>query len=145
MPARREWVSPHALLLSVETGLPVGRPCRIVVAEGDDDIRGVLTQALRLIGYDVEATANGREALDAIARETPRLLLLDLRLPLLDGRAVVAAIRRRGLAVPIVLMATERDGAARARELGVDDVLAKPFTLDAALALAERYCRVKRD
>lgn len=144
MPTRPGWNSNPTLLFSIGTDVPIGRPCRIVVAEGDGDIRGVLAQALRLVGYDVEATANGREAREAIAREVPRLLLLDWRLPL-DGREVIAEIRRRGLAVPIVLMTTEGDAEARARELGVDGFLVKPFALDAVLALAERYCRVKRD
>jgi len=104
----------------------------ILVVEDEPTILDVLVDVLRDEGYAVLATPDGAAALELLAGVQPDLVLMDVMLPRLDGRAVVRRMRERaGLAgVPVILMsaAAPVDPAA----LGVG-FLPKPFDLDRLL------------
>lgn len=144
MPFPRRITAGRSLPLRLVAGFAISRTCRIVVADDNPDVRAIVGQALRLEGYQVEVAANGREAVDAVAREVANLLILDLQMPVLDGPGTIAELRRRGIAVPVVIMAGSADARRKTRELGAAGYLVKPFDLDELLAIAERFCLVDR-
>ena len=111
------------------------RPPRVLVVEDDRPIAEVLQRSLRLEGYDVRTSGDGREALDAAHAFLPDLVVLDLGLPGIDGIEVARRLRAHD-DTPI-LMLTARDALdARVEGLdsGADDYLVKPFERQELLA-----------
>ncbi|HEX2172583.1 MAG TPA: response regulator [Dehalococcoidia bacterium] len=110
--------------------------CPVLVVDDDEAIRDLVTQILETEGYAVATATNGAEALDVIEdiRRThptcPALILLDMRMPVLDGWGVARTLKERGLRLPIVVMTAARDARVWAAEIGADSYLAKPFELD---------------
>jgi DNA-binding response OmpR family regulator len=110
----------------------------VVLIEDDEGIREVIELALTGAGYRVHLASNGAEALDIVARTTPQLILLDLKMPILDGREFARRYRRSARPpAPLVLLTAAEDPAAEAASIGADAYLAKPFDLDALLALID--------
>lgn len=113
----------------------------ILVVDDEQSIRELLVDVLTEEGYDVECASDGREALDAIVRTSPRLMLLDLHMPLMDGRGLIASLRARGIAVPIVLVSAGMDIATHAADVGVVGFIAKPFEVASLLTTVKRHYR----
>jgi CheY-like chemotaxis protein len=111
----------------------------VLVVDDDPLIREVVAEMLDLEGYAVETAANGQEALAAVRRSEPRVVLLDMRMPVLDGWGFAQAIHQRGQQLPIVVMTAAHDAARWARDVGAQRVLPKPFEL-ADLLSAVRGC-----
>lgn len=122
-------------------GAPTSR--RVLLAEDDAVNTMVATAMLEKLGCDVLAVPDGQEAVDAAAREPFDLILLDGRMPNLDGYEAAKVLRARPEfdRVPIVaLTADDRDSEReRARALGMDDYLTKPITLPALQAALDRW------
>lgn len=89
-------------------------------------------------GYTVTTASDGQEALDRASEARPRLIVLDMGLPILSGEEVVAGLRDLfGEPPPILVMSAAGTIAERARRIGAAGYLAKPFDLD-ELAAAVR-------
>jgi CheY-like chemotaxis protein len=82
----------------------------ILVVDDDPAIRAFVAEALELEGYGAATASNGAEALASLGRVEPRLILLDMRMPVLDGWGVAAVLRERGSGIPIVVMTAAQDG-----------------------------------
>lgn len=117
------------------------RACRILVVDDELTIRDVIADALQLEGYPVATAANGIEALEVVAREAPTIVLLDMRMPLMDGWAFTQELRARGLRVPIIVLTAAQNAKRWADEIGAQAYLAKPFDLNDLLALVDRFCQ----
>jgi two-component system, OmpR family, response regulator len=109
------------------------------ICEDDDELRGVLREALEREGLNVRATASGTEAVSSFSADPPDALVLDVGLPDADGRDVCQALRARGVRCPVLFLTAydslgDRLSGFRA---GGDDYLTKPF------ALAELVVRVQ--
>jgi CheY-like chemotaxis protein len=111
----------------------------VLVVDDDASILDTVSAILSGEGYDVVSAASGQEALDAVAREQPRVILLDMRMPIMDGWAVARALRSQGISVPIVVMTAAESAQRWADEVGAEGYLAKPFGLDELLATVERF------
>ena len=113
------------------------RPPRVLVVEDDEEIASVLQRSLRVEGYEVELSGDGRDALDRSRTFNPDLVILDLGLPGMDGMDVARSLRGEdGGGVPI-LMLTARDAVesrVQGLDAGADDYLVKPFERDELLA-----------
>jgi DNA-binding response OmpR family regulator len=111
---------------------------RALVVEDDPDIVELVSHYLARDGWDVLATANGRDALERVRRERFELVLLDLQLPGLDGLALCSEIRgdKRTRALPIVMLTARGDESDRVvgLEVGADDYVVKPFSPKELLA-----------
>ncbi len=115
---------------------------RVLVVDDEVDVQEVVHFALELEGYAVEAAGNGLEALEAIERDAPGLVLLDMRMPVMDGQEFARQCRRRyGDGIPIVVMTAAADAPDRAREMGACGWLGKPFDLDALISLVRRHLK----
>jgi two-component system cell cycle response regulator DivK len=102
----------------------------ILVAEDDDDNRFVMRTLLELRGYSVIEAANGQEAVEVATRELPDLILMDLKMPLLNGLAAARSIRQGGVCrAPIVALSAYDPSQHRAVALaaGCSDYVLKPI------------------
>jgi CheY-like chemotaxis protein len=109
---------------------------RILVVEDDDDIRQLLTELLAAEGYDTRGAADGPEGLDLAESWVPDVVLLDLVLPTMDGRAFLIKLRESATTIRpavVVLSAKTLQPEERA-ELPDTAVVAKPFDVDTLLA-----------
>jgi DNA-binding response OmpR family regulator len=109
---------------------------RLLLVEDDRMIGESLRSALRGSGYAVDWVRDGRAADGTLVSERFDLVLLDLGLPQRDGMEVLASLRARGDATPVIVL-TARDALAsrvQGLDAGADDYLVKPFELDELLA-----------
>lgn len=110
---------------------------KILVAEDDVRLAGLLEESLEEAGWQVEVVHNGRVAYDRLLGDTSfDVVLLDWMLPGMDGVTVAKQLRGIGLATPILMLTARGDVRDRIDGLdaGADDYLPKPFDLDELLA-----------
>jgi len=121
----------------------VGAVTNVLVVEDHAHLRALLAEFLQLLGCTVDAASNGREALERVRRKAPDLILLDLSMPVMDGRQFTATARREQLLsdVPIVLMSSSHEGPDVGSQIRANAFLPKPFTLDQLAAVVERFSR----
>lgn len=109
----------------------MSNPARILIVEDDDSIRDFIKMGLEDEGYDSVTASNGLAALAAIPEYQPNIILLDLYMPQMDGRAFVDAYHQTPAPhAKIIMLTASHDVAATTRAIPVDGVLAKPFDLD---------------
>lgn len=110
-------------------------PVRILVIDDEPNILGTLAPLLQARGYDVFTAMTGRAAIDAVDREKPDLIVLDLGLPDMDGVDVCREIRKTVNIPIVVLSARGAEGdKVRALDVGADDYVTKPFGAEELLA-----------
>ncbi len=112
---------------------------RILVVEDERRVASFLARSLREQAFAVDVAANGQQALAAAHATEYDLIVLDLRLPDLDGLEVCRRLRRSGVETPILMLTARGMVADRVEGLdaGADDYLTKPF------ALAELHARIR--
>ena len=101
----------------------------ILVVEDDPRLRLLVAEFLRGEGFPVDVAGTGSEALRLIEWERPGLVLLHFHLPDMSGAQVMSALKRRGLAVPVVLMTAAHDAREWAEELEAVSYIPKPVNL----------------
>lgn len=111
----------------------------ILVVEDDADIRATIAAILEMEGYAVELASNGEEAIKVVSHRRPSLVLLDMRMPVLDGWGFARVLRERGVRVPIIVMTAAQDAGRWAREIGAQGYIAKPFDLGDLLSQVEQH------
>ena len=110
-------------------------PLRVLIVEDEPPIRKLLRMGLTAQGYQIWEAPNGKSALELLAQK-PDLIILDLGLPDVQGLELLRTIRARNEQVPIVVLSSRGDEAAKvaALDLGADDYVTKPFGTDELLA-----------
>ncbi len=111
----------------------------VLVADDEENIRYLVESGLQLAGIETVAAADGREALDAVTKHRPDLVVLDVMMPGLDGFEVLSRLRSAGNRVPVIFL-TARDATddrVHGLTSGGDDYVVKPF------AIAELVARVQ--
>nr|NIR37952.1 response regulator [Actinomycetota bacterium]NIU67528.1 response regulator [Actinomycetota bacterium]NIV87948.1 response regulator [Actinomycetota bacterium]NIW29282.1 response regulator [Actinomycetota bacterium] len=105
---------------------------RLLIVDDDRVFRVTTAALLEAEGHDVAQAADAQEAVDALARDRFDLVLLDLRMPGLDGISLVEVLRTRGEGVPILMISGfgTVDAAVEALHTGADDFLTKPVEPD---------------
>ena len=124
-------------------------PLRVLVVDDEPAIRRFLRAGLSSQGYVVSEFETGLPVVDIARRKGTDLIVLDLGLPDVDGIEVISRIRAAGSAVPIIVLSSRNDEAAKvdALDLGADDYITKPFGIDELLArirAAQRH-RLQRE
>jgi len=114
---------------------------RILVIDDEPNIVQTLKDRLEMNDYQVFTAGNGQEGLDVFEREQPDVILLDVIMPIMDGLAMLEALRARPDGGDVsVIMLTARSQAqdiARANDAGIDDYIVKPFDLSELLEKIE--------
>jgi two-component system response regulator MprA len=104
---------------------------KLLLAEDDTALRGVLSRSLSEEGFEVLAVSTGRELLEYAPRQQPDVLVVDVGLPDSDGRDVCQALRGQGMRTPVLFL-TARDALTdriAGFQAGGDDYVTKPFDL----------------
>jgi CheY-like chemotaxis protein len=107
----------------------------VLIVDDEEPIRKMLVEVLSLEGYPTETATNGREALDALAKGGPRVVLLDLLMPVLDGRGVMRHLQTNPAerARHKIILISALINLEAHRDLQADGELSKPFTVDKLL------------
>ncbi len=102
---------------------------KILIADDEEDILEIVADRLEFYGFEVQTARDGVECLEAIDRQVPDLLLLDIRMPRLDGLEVLARLQQTQpeLPVGVISASTDRQVAEDTLSRGAVDYLLKPF------------------
>jgi two-component system, chemotaxis family, chemotaxis protein CheY len=111
----------------------------VLVVDDDAAIRDAVRDVLESAGIVVETATDGADALEKVSRRRPRLVLLDMRMPVLDGWGFASALRERRLALPVVVMTAAADASRWADEIGAIGVVAKPFGIAELVSAVRRF------
>ncbi|MFO7583682.1 MAG: response regulator transcription factor [Anaerolineales bacterium] len=117
-------------------------PEKILVVEDEPALQETLVYNLEKQGYQVEATGDGRVALDLARQLKPDLILLDIMLPGMDGFEVCRTLRRE-MNIPVLMLTARDDEIDRVvgLEVGADDYLTKPFSMRELMARVKAQLR----
>jgi len=115
-------------------------PRRVLVADDEASIRDLLSKALTLAEYDVDAVPDGRTAIARLRAGPYDLLITDLKMPGIDGLSLIREARRLDPALPVVVITaySSEASAIEAINLGVTAYLIKPFRITKILATAAK-------
>jgi two-component system OmpR family response regulator len=127
----------------VASTLQPGTGQRILVVDDEESIVDAVATALRYEGYEVEEAKTGRDALTAVARSEPDLVVLDWMLPDIEGIEVGRRLRAQGFKTAVLFL-TAKDGTenkVEALRAGGDDYVTKPFSLAEVVARVQAILR----
>ena len=111
----------------------------VLVVDDDAAIRDAVRDVLESAGIAVETATDGADALEKVSRQRPRLVLLDMRMPVLDGWGFASALQERGVTLPVVVMTAAADARRWADEIGAIGVVAKPFGVAELVRAVRRF------
>jgi CheY-like chemotaxis protein len=111
----------------------------ILIVDDDPSIRRTLVEVLENEGYEALEAGDGAEALAVIEAQAIELILLDMRMPVMDGWAFAHELEVRARAIPIVVMTAARTARAWAEEIHAQGYLAKPFELPEFYAAIRKW------
>lgn len=117
----------------------------ILVVEDQEDNMQILRDMLASAGYDISEAENGEEALAAVAKQRPDLILMDIQLPVMDGYEATRRIKADPAlqSIPIIAVTSYALGGGedKARAAGCDDFVAKPYSPRQLLAKIREFLR----
>jgi DNA-binding response OmpR family regulator len=116
---------------------------KLLVVEDESRIAAFLTKGLTAQGYAIEWASTGADGLRLGVAPDVALVILDLKLPDLDGLDVLAGLREQGAMMPVLILSArgQLDDRVRGLDLGADDYLAKPFAFEELLARVRAQLR----
>jgi DNA-binding response OmpR family regulator len=107
----------------------------IQVVDDDRDMLGMVQEALEMEGYSVIVSDNGQTAIEQLKQNEPHLILLDIKMPGIDGYQVLQQIRTKS-SVPVIMLTGIQEplSVSRSLDLGADDYVKKPFSIQELMA-----------
>lgn len=110
----------------------------ILIIDDDPGILTTIASILKFEGYQVQTASNGAEGLSLLEGDPPSLVILDMRMPILDGWGFARTLDERGMRLPILVVTAAPDASRWAQEINAQGYLAKPFDLMELLAAVEQ-------
>lgn len=118
----------------------MGSNILVMIVDDDENISEFVSMVLEDEGYEVAKARNGQAALERAAELQPDLILLDMRMPVMDGWAFAEAYRQTpGPHAPIIACTAARDAAQSAAEIDAEGHIAKPFDIEELIQVVERF------
>ena len=119
---------------------------KILVVDDELHVRGVLREFLTGEGYEVILATNGEEAIDLAKRESPQVILLDIKMPGMDGIEVCNTLKanEETRSIPIIIVTAYVDRDVEAYLEGADDFVTKPFNLVELAFRVSSMLRIRR-
>ena len=116
------------------------------VIDDDRSIRWVLEKALTKAGMQVTTFSNANGVMEALERGQPEAIISDVRMPGMDGFALLERIKQRHPELPVVIMTahSDLDSAVSAYHSGAFEYLPKPFDIEEAVDQVQRACKLRR-
>jgi DNA-binding NtrC family response regulator len=113
---------------------------RILVVDDEDALRTVLSSELSSSGYDVTTATDGDEAIAAVDNKKFHLILLDIKMPRVDGFEVLKYVKKSHPSVKVIMLTGFADlkNAIESKKLGAEDFVSKPYDLVDLLTTIER-------
>jgi CheY-like chemotaxis protein len=112
----------------------------LLIVEDDSDLTSLLRAVLEDQGYEIETAANGLEALERVEQSLPSLILLDMKMPVMNGWEFARVFREKyDHRAPIVVLTASEEAAQSAKEVEAAAWMGKPFDIDALVALVEHH------
>ncbi len=105
---------------------------KILIVDDDRSVLKFLERFLIKKSYEVYLATNGKEAIEIIKNESPQVILLDIKMPMMNGIEVLKEIKKINPAIGVIMITAvqEEDTALEAMKLGADDYICKPFDLE---------------
>jgi DNA-binding response OmpR family regulator len=108
---------------------------RVLVIDDDTSIRQVIAYALSDEGYQVDEASDGEAALDLVGRQHPDIILLDMKMPGMDGWQFARLYREQyGHQAPIIVLTAAQDAAQRGWDVNAESYVSKPFEIEVLVA-----------
>ena len=111
-----------------------GKTPRILYVEDVEDIRLPISEILTLLGYEVRCANNGKQGVEAAESWQPDLILMDLRMPVMDGPTAIRTLRSNPDTsdIPIFVLSAYSDAETRSlcKQMGVDRFMSKPIDVE---------------
>lgn len=119
----------------------------ILVTEDEDDTRELMKLLLEHHGHEVDTAENGKQAIRAATERVPDVILMDLRMPVMDGFAATQTLRAlpQTQAVPIIAVSAyvgDKEWCDRAKASGANECIGKPVSYDALVSVMRRFVTV---
>jgi two-component system chemotaxis response regulator CheY len=119
--------------------IPMSQPeTTILIVDDDAAVLRTVVDILSDEGYAIATATNGAEALEVLQRCSPAAILLDMRMPVMDGWQFAQAMAARERQFPIIVMTAAQDARRWAREIGAAGVISKPFDVLELLDIVAR-------
>ena len=118
--------------------IPVARPQRVLIVDDEEGFRDGVADLLGMEGYAVAIARDAVEAVRLVPEFRPDVILLDLRMPMLDGEGFLRGMAGLSVEVPVVLISAREDLASVASRTGAAGFLPKPFDAPQLLSLLEK-------
>jgi two-component system response regulator AtoC len=120
--------------------------CTILVVDDEESVRKLLTAVLKREGYHVESAADGQDAIQKFCIVKPHVVLMDIRMPVMDGIAAFKEMKKKHQGVTVILMTAFAavETAVEAIKLGAFDYLIKPFDIEEVTLLVNRAIQIQR-
>ena len=118
----------------------MSNPHSILVVDDEEALRTVLSSELASEGYQVESAGDGDEAISIIEKKQFDLVLLDIKMPKVDGFEVLKFIKKSFPAIKVIMLTAFADlkNAIESKKLGAEDFISKPYDLVDLLTTIER-------
>ena len=119
---------------------------KVLVVDDEESVRALLSLVLTKDGYEVVEAANGLEAVEMAAKEAPAVVIMDIRMPKMDGMTAFRTFRQQHLDAAVILMTAfaEVNAAVEAMKIGAFDYVIKPFNIDEIKLLIKRAVESRR-
>lgn len=116
---------------------------KILVVDDEENIRNLLCETLRLVGFKPTPARNGNEAISLIRNDNFDLVLLDVNMPFLDGFQTLERIRLSSKSIPVIMLSarTDKEDVIAGLRDGADDYIAKPFNIEEVITRIQTVLR----
>lgn len=114
----------------------------VLVIDDEQDLRSLVALVLEEEGFTVETAADGQEGLEAVEHAMPGLILLDMKMPVMDGRQFASEFHARYKSnVPLIVLTAAADARKTADEIGASAWIGKPFDLDTLIRIVKQHIK----